>query len=53
MESKKNSTNEIIYKTNRVTNVENKHGYQGESWSRGKLGDWDCHIHSTIYKIGN
>ena len=37
---------------NRVTDVENKHGYQGE---RGgdKLGDWDWHTHTTIYKIDN
>ena len=51
MESKKNGTNELIYKTNRVTHthihiyIENKHGYQ--EWGAGggrrkcKLGEQD------------
>ena len=48
----KKGRNELIYKTNRVTDVENKHGYQCfirdkhgyPSLPRGgreKLGDWD------------
>ena len=46
MESKKNGTNEQIYKTEIVTDVENKlmvtrgeRGGVGEG--RDKLGDWD------------
>ena len=27
-------------------------GYQGRKRGREKLGDWDWHIHTTIYKIG-
>ena len=38
---------------NRVTGVENKHGYGGGKGQRDKLGDWDGHIRTTIYKIGN
>ena len=26
---------------------------KGEGWERDKLGDWDCHIHTTIYKINS
>ena len=26
---------------------------QGESWGRDKLGVWDLHIQTTIYKIDN
>ena len=40
MESKKEGTNELIYKTNRVTDTENKQIYQGIG-GRCKLGDWD------------
>ena len=37
---------------NRVTDTENKHGYQGERWwgRREKLGDWDWHIPTTRHK---
>ena len=28
-------------------------GYQGGSGGRDKLGDWDWHIHTTIYRIDN
>ena len=37
---------------NRVTKVENKHGYKGKEegvWD--ELGDYDWHIHMAIYKI--
>ena len=27
------------------------YGYQGGKEGRDKLGDWDWHIHTTIYKI--
>ena len=38
----KNSTNELIYKRNRITDVEKKTcGYQGGMVRRDKLGDWD------------
>ena len=36
---------------NRVTDTENKHGYQGERWGRREqLRDWDRHIHTTRHK---
>ena len=40
---------------NRVTDVENKlMVYQGEKGrGRDKSGNWDWHIHTTIYKIDN
>ena len=34
-----------------VTDVENK--LMGVRGGRDKLGDWDGHIHTTIYKIDN
>ena len=48
MESKRNSTNEIIYKTNRVTDVENKHGYQGKAVA-GVGINWEIGI--DIYTV--
>ena len=46
----KNDTNESINisKKNRITDVENKHGFQG-GWGKETLGDWDSCIHATIY----
>ena len=39
---------------NRVTDAENKLMVTtGGKWGRDKLGDWDWHIHTTIYKIDN
>ena len=38
---KKNGTNELIYKTKRVTDVEQTYGYQGGKGGRDKMGDWD------------
>ena len=38
---------------NRVINVENKLMLTGGKEGRDKLEDWDCHAHTTIYKIGN
>ena len=51
---KKGGTNELTYKTEVVTDVENKL-LPGDKWGRGrdKLGDWDWHIHTIIYKIDN
>ena len=47
-------TNEIIYKTEVESHVENKLMVtRGKGWKRDKLGDWVCHIHTTIYKIDN
>ena len=41
-----------IYLQNR--NRKQIHGYQrGKGWGRDKLGDWDKHVHTTIYKIDN
>ena len=46
----------LTYLQNRngVTDVENKLMVtKGEKGGRNKLGDWDWHIHTTIYKIDN
>ena len=43
-----------LQNTNRITDVENKlMATKGERGVRNELGDWDWHIHTTIYKIGN
>ena len=37
---------------NRLTDIERKHGYQrGKVVGRDKLGIWNWHIHTTIFKI--
>ena len=47
---KKKLYNEPIYKTNRITNVENTLLItKGEN----KLGDWDWHMYIIIYEIDN
>ena len=47
----KNDTNELIYKTEIPTDIENKHMVtKGERGRRDKLGVWDWQIHTTIYK---
>ena len=51
--SLKKGTCELIYKTSRVMDVENKFMVIGGNGRRDKLGDWDCHIHTTVNKIGN
>ena len=38
---------------NRVTDVENKFMVTRGKGGRDKLGDWDGHIHTTIYKMDN
>ena len=39
---------------NRPTNIENKPVVtKGEREGKDKLGIWDYHIHTTIYKTGN
>ena len=55
MVSLKNDTNEFIYKTEILTDLENQvYGYQGEGVKgRDRLGVWDWHVHSTIFKINN
>ena len=53
MESKKSGANELCKNRNRVTDLGNKlmvtRGKPGGG-GRDKLGDWDGHIHTTIYK---
>ena len=49
----KNSTNELIYKTNRVKDLGNKLIVTDGGGGRDKLGYWDCHVHTTIYKLDN
>ena len=49
---KKNGTNELLYKKERVTDRENtsmvtRKGTMG----RNELGDWDWHIHTTVYNV--
>ena len=38
---------------NRVTDVENNFMVTGGKGGRDKLGDWDWHTHTTVYKIYN
>ena len=47
----KKDTNEFIYKTERLTDIENAMVTKGESGRRDKLGVWDQHICTTIYKL--
>ena len=56
--TKKNGTNELIYKTEiesqmQKTNLWLPKGKVGGGGGREKLGDWDYHIPTTIYKIDN
>ena len=44
----KNDTNKLIYK--RKTDLERIYGYQ---WGRDRLGIWDGHVYTAIFKIGN
>ena len=37
----KNSTNELIYKTYRLVDIENKHRVTDGGGAEGKLGTWD------------
>ena len=56
MESKKkNDTNEFIYKTETDSQASKTdlRLQKGTHEGRDKLGVWDYHIHSTIYKIIN
>ena len=52
---KKKSTNELIYKTEIVTDVKNKFMITRGWGERDKLGDWDWYIHTinTMYNIDN
>ena len=44
----KNKSNKLTYKTERLTDTENKHDYQrGKSGKRDKLGVWGLWIHSS------
>ena len=54
VESKKNDTNELIYKTERLTDFKNKLIVpKGKSWGWDKLDVWDWYIYTTIFKIDN
>ena len=51
MKSSKNSADEPIYKAEIETqNVD--YGHQEEKGG-DKFGDWDWHIHMTMYKLDN
>ena len=41
-----------LYRKQIVTDVENK-VITRVKWETDKLGDWDWHIYTTIYKIDN
>ena len=47
---KKKGTNELTYKTERLTDIENKHSPKGKR-AGDKLGIWKEHRHTTIHKI--
>ena len=51
VESRKNGPDELTCKAEIVTDVENKLGVTRGRWA--KLGNWDTHVYTTIYKIGN
>ena len=54
MQNLKYDTNELIYKTNILTDIENKLMVnKGKLRIRDKLGVWDYQIHATIYEIYN
>ena len=36
-----------------MQNLKQTYGCQGVRVGRDKLGDWDWHVHTTIYKIDN
>ena len=47
-------TRTYLQNRNRVTDVENKLMVSwGEKGRRDKLGGWDRHTHTTIYKMSN
>ena len=50
VESLKNGTNEPIYKSEIVTDVENKLMVTKEKGGKDKLGDWDWHIQLLYIK---
>ena len=52
---KKKDTNEHTYKTeiDPQTQKTNLWLPMGKGWGRDKLGIWDEHIYTTIYKIDN
>ena len=50
----KRGTNKLIYKTETELQMQKTNLWlPGVKWGRDKLGGWDQHIHSTIYKIDN
>ena len=54
MKSLKNDTNELIYKTNGLIGLENKFMVtEGKVSGRGRLGAWDRHVHTAIFKTDN
>ena len=54
MQNLKYDTNELIYKTNILTDIENKLMVnKGKLRIRDKLGVWDYQIYATIYEIDN
>ena len=51
---KKNDTNELIYKTERESQTQKTNLWlPNRKEVKDKLGDWDKHMHTTIYKIDN
>ena len=48
-----NMKSEPIYKTEIVTEIENKLMVTNKFGGSAKLGDCDCHIHTTVYNVDN
>ena len=52
---KKNDTNELIYKTEKIHRLkEHTYGYhRGREWGRDRLWVWDWPVYTAIFKIDN
>ena len=50
---KKNNTNELIYKTETDSQTERMNLWlpEGKGGRRDRLGVWDWHVHTAIFKI--
>ena len=51
MESNKNDTKELIYKTESNSTIETKLIARRNVVGKDVLSGWDWHIHTAIYKI--
>ena len=51
MKSNKNDANEIYKTETKLTDFENKFMVTKGKRGKDRLGVWDKHIHTTVYKI--